>query len=207
MMSNRVIYSIRTVRYGLNLYSSKLKCFFSTRFMKLNFVFWGIRLKGQQSFFGKTYLCFHPSSKVKIGINCTFRSSFFSNTIGLKQKCYISAGKNAQLFIGNDCAFSGTVINADKSIIIGNRDFCGANVTICDSDRHPLDAKLRVLNHKGEVGSVRIENDVWLGMNVVVMKGVAIGKGTVIAANSVVVKDIPCNVVAGGIPAVVLKEI
>jgi len=175
--------------------------------MRISFISWGVKLKGKQSFFGKTYLNFHPSSIVTIGGNCTFRSSFSSNSIGLKQKCFISAGKNAELFIGNDCGLSGTVINAEKSIIIGNRVFCGANVTICDSDRHPVDAKLRFSNEKGEMGSVVIEDDVWLGMNVVVMKGVCIGKGSVIAANSVVVKNIPRNVVAGGTPAVKLKEI
>jgi acetyltransferase-like isoleucine patch superfamily enzyme len=54
---------------------------------------------------------------------------------------------------------------------------------------------------------VTIEDNVWLGMNVIVLKGVTIGKNSMIAANSVVTKDIPENVLAGGYPCKVIRSL
>ena len=50
-------------------------------------------------------------------------------------------------------------------------------------------------------------NDVWIGMDVIVLGGVTIGNGSVIAAGSVVTKSIPENVLAGGVPAKVIKSL
>ena len=54
---------------------------------------------------------------------------------------------------------------------------------------------------------IRIGRRVWIGANVVITKGVTIGDNSVIAAGAVVTRDIPANVVAGGVPAKVIKEI
>jgi acetyltransferase-like isoleucine patch superfamily enzyme len=48
---------------------------------------------------------------------------------------------------------------------------------------------------------------VWIGINTVILKGITIGKNTVIGANSLVVKDIPANVIAGGNPCKVIKPL
>ncbi|MFQ5632708.1 MAG: DapH/DapD/GlmU-related protein, partial [bacterium] len=53
---------------------------------------------------------------------------------------------------------------------------------------------------------ITIGDDVWLGSNVVVIAGVTIGDGCVVAAGSVVTKDIPAYAIAGGVPAKVLKK-
>ena len=50
-------------------------------------------------------------------------------------------------------------------------------------------------------------NDVWIGMDVILLGGVTIGNGSVIAAGSVVTKSIPENVLAGGVPAKVIKSL
>jgi acetyltransferase-like isoleucine patch superfamily enzyme len=52
-----------------------------------------------------------------------------------------------------------------------------------------------------------IENNVWLGMNSTVLKGVTIGEGTLVAANSLVEKSVPSNVLAAGIPARIIREL
>ena len=51
-----------------------------------------------------------------------------------------------------------------------------------------------------------IEDNVWIGVNVLILKGVTIGHGSVIAAGSIVTRDIPCNCLAAGIPAKVIRE-
>ena len=62
------------------------------------------------------------------------------------------------------------------------------------------------INTTGTSKAVTIEDYVWIGANTIVLPGVTIGKGSVISANSVVVRDIPPMVVAGGNPAIVIKS-
>lgn len=197
----------RKIAYGASMLLGEIKKLFSTATMKLSLSWWGVTYGKKCLFFGKTFLKIHPSAAVSIGSNCTFRSSFDSNTIGLKQYCFLSASRNASLKIGNNCGLSGAVISAQDSIIIGDRVLLGANVTITDSDRHPLGAKLRAQGLGGKAKQVVIGDDVWLGMNVVVLKGASIGGGSIIAANSVVTGSIPERVIAGGSPAQVIKRI
>jgi acetyltransferase-like isoleucine patch superfamily enzyme len=78
---------------------------------------------------------------------------------------------------------------------------CGANTLITDTDWHTDDPRT------GPDAPVFIGNNVWLGVNVTVLKGVAIGENTVVAAGSVVTKSLSANVIAGGVPAKVLKHL
>jgi acetyltransferase-like isoleucine patch superfamily enzyme len=107
--------------------------------------------------------------------------------------------KNANLTIGNNCGFSGTVIAAFKKIKIGNNVRCGANALITDSDWHLDDPR------SGNSADVVIEDNVWIGEGVKVLKGVIIGENSLIGAGSVVTKSIPANVVAAGNPCKVIK--
>jgi acetyltransferase-like isoleucine patch superfamily enzyme len=169
---------------------------------------WDVKIGKDCSFYGKTYFFKHyDNTEIIIGNRCTFRSSFSSNTIGLKQKCYLSTSKGARIIIGDNCGFSGTVIAACQLIKIGNNVLCGANVTITDNDRHPLNSKERISGLAGKCAPVNIGDEVFIGMNTIVLKGVTIGKGSVIAANSVVTKNIPDNVIAGGNPAKIISTI
>ncbi len=88
---------------------------------------------------------------------------------------------------------------------IGNNVMLGPNVQIYTA-MHPLEAKAR--NSGKEFGKpITIGNDVWIGGGAIICPGVGIGNGTVIGAGSVVTRDIPDNVFAGGNPAKVIKEI
>jgi acetyltransferase-like isoleucine patch superfamily enzyme len=109
--------------------------------------------------------------------------------------------KGAEIRIGDNCGFSGVRIRADLNVIIGNNVRCGANVLISDTDAHTEDPRA------GKNAPVVIDENVWLGMNVMVLKGVHIGKNSVIGAGSVVTRDIPANVMAAGIPCRVIKEL
>jgi acetyltransferase-like isoleucine patch superfamily enzyme len=110
-------------------------------------------------------------------------------------------GKGAIIEIGDNCGFSGTVIGAALHIKLGNNVRCGANTLITDSDWHTDDYRT------GKDKEVIIEDNVWLGYGVKVLKGVHIGNNSLIGANSVVTKDIPANVIAAGNPCKVIKQI
>ncbi|WP_298488577.1 acyltransferase [uncultured Maribacter sp.] len=141
-------------------------------------------------------------SNIKIGENCRFNSRTTSNRIGINHRCMISTLNNgAVLEIGSKSGFSGVSIGCFEKIIIGNNVKVGANVLITDSDWHLDDP--RVSGPK----PVFINDNVWLGYGVVVMKGVTIGKNTIIGINSVVTKDIPSNVLAAGNPCKVIKDL
>lgn len=115
--------------------------------------------------------------------------------------------ETASIQIGNDCGFSGVAIGSAISVTIGNRVMVGANSSISDTDWHPVDSIRRIAGDAGASSPVVVEDDVWLGANVVVLKGVTIGRGSVIAANSVVTKSISSGVIAGGVPARTLRKI
>ena len=163
---------------------------------------WGIKIDHNCEFLGKTYFFKTPDSIIEIGAECKFYSSFISNKIGINHNCSISTLQpNAFLKIGNSTGFSGVSIGCFDKIIIGNNVRVGANVLITDSDWHLDDPRI------GNSKPIIINDNVWLGYGVVVLKGVTIGENTVIGANSVVTSDLPENVIAAGNPCRVLKSL
>lgn len=163
---------------------------------------WGIALGGGCVFQGLPLLRRMPSSTIRIGSRCVFTSRSAYNYIGINHPCALSTLRDeAVLIIGDDCGFSGTVIGCEKSITLGKRVRCGANSVITDTDWHSDDPRAFPPE------AVVIEDDVWLGLNVVVLKGVTIGKGSVIGANSLVTRSIPPGVVAAGTPARVIRRL
>ena len=163
---------------------------------------WNINIGKKCHFQGKVHFYRLQDSCINIGNGCTFNSGHTSNLAGLYCPCIISsAAKGSRIIIGNNCGFSGTRVWAAESITIGNNVRCGANSYIADTDAHTDDYRA------GKNRPVVIEDNVWLGMNVVVLKGVHIGKNSLIGANSVVTKDIPANVIAVGNPCRVIKRL
>ena len=163
---------------------------------------WGVLMGPGCSFFGMPVFRRHPQSSILIGAHCQFRSAVWSNLVGINRPCTISTlGSGARVLVGSRCGFSGTVIAAASSIAIGDRVMCGANVTITDTDWHPIDPGRRSAGEPGRSAAVVIESDVWIGMNVTILKGVTIGAGAVVGAGSVVTRSLPPGVIAAGQPA------
>lgn len=152
-------------------------------------------------FFGLPKVQKSKQGFLSIGDNCTFRSQATSNLIGINRPCILSIQNDARLTIGNNCGFSGTVIGCFDQITLENNVRCGANTLITDSDWHLDDPR------SSKPKPIYIEENVWLGVNVTVMKGVRIGKNTIIGANSLVTKNIPENVIAAGNPCKVIKAL
>lgn len=124
---------------------------------------------------------------------------------------YAGKAYTPHLTIGDDVMLTDNIqISCAHSITIGNHVLVGQNVYISDNDhgdtsyetlcQPPLSRELSIK------GPVVIEDNVWIGRNASILSGVTIGKGAVIAANSVVNKDVPPYTVVGGVPARILKN-
>ncbi len=125
---------------------------------------------------------------------------------------------DGEISIGRDC-FVGddSRIWSAKSVKIGDRVLIAHNVNIHDSISHPLDSKTRYeafidfrktakfsdVDLKAK--EIVIEDDVWIGFNSIILKGIRIGKGAVIGAGSVITKDVPEYAVVAGSPPEILK--
>jgi acetyltransferase-like isoleucine patch superfamily enzyme len=134
--------------------------------------------------------------------------------------CSFSIGENGQCTVSDFTLLNGALIMADEKIEIGSYCLVSWNVGIADSDFHPLEPaqrlidaqalapyfKNRPLRPKLKTAPVKIGDNVWIGMNAVILKGVTIGENSVVAAGSVVTKSIPPNTVVAGNPAVLVKE-
>jgi acetyltransferase-like isoleucine patch superfamily enzyme len=180
-----------------------MSCFriYSNFFVQIVSSFRGIKIGKGCQFFGIPHFRRFPFSTIQIGNNCNFRSDHTSNLIGVNHECILSTHFEESIIkIGDNCGFSGVTIGAAQEIRIGNNVLCGANSVITDFDWH-LDISNTLPN------PVIIHNNVWIGLNTVILKGVEIGENSIIGANSLVLSKIPANVIAGGVPCKVLKQL
>ncbi|MFA5156301.1 MAG: acyltransferase [Candidatus Omnitrophota bacterium] len=101
-------------------------------------------------------------------------------------------------------------IGVGKEIKIGKYCLIAARVYISDHDGHPLgwqDRRERLPVTGEEIKPIMIEDDVWIGEGAFICKGVKIGRGAVIAARSVITKDVEPFTIVGGNPAIIIKKI
>lgn len=177
-----------------------------TLLMRLRLRWWQVRFGPGLRCYGPLQLRRHPAATIRIGAGAVFRSTKTANPLIQHGACGLYANKGARIEIGNHCGFSGATLVAQQEILIGDRVLIGANVLICDGDHHPLSAALRASGAPGDSAPVRIADDVWLGVNVVVLKGVTIGAGAVVAANALVCDDVPAGAVVAGVPARIVAQ-
>lgn len=115
---------------------------------------------------------------------------------------------NSKIYIGSNTRINGACIHAQNRIEIGKNCLIASNVQIMDSNGHELsfnDVENRI-NTRDIPEEVIIGDNVWIGANSIVLPGVHIGNGSVIAAGSVVVKDVPPMSLYGGNPARLIKD-
>ena len=135
---------------------------------------------------------------------------FFPSPYFFNGYAYIDARKRGAIIkIGNGTCINNNfvAISEHKSIIIGKNVLIGTFVEIYDSNFHGLEPDRRNISSPDEASDVVVEDNVFIGSNVKVLKGVTIGLGSVIANGSIVTKSIPPGVVAGGNPAKILKQL
>ncbi|ESU22174.1 hypothetical protein FEDK69T_21520 [Flavobacterium enshiense DK69] len=114
---------------------------------------------------------------------------------------FIVVNKNAELVLGSGYTNNDVEVNCFKSIKIGHQVAISKGVIIRDSDNHVLNGDANKMS-----APIVIGNHVWIGLRAIILKGVTIGDGAVIAAGAVVIKDVPANTVVAGVPARVIKE-
>ena len=134
----------------------------------------------------------------------------FGYNIGGRYKngyCELQARNfNSLIYIGDYTAINNNFLAiSTKKITIGAHCRIGINCQILDSDFHDINPLTR--NLPGEAKEVVIEDNVWFGNNVIILKGVHIGENSIIGAGAVVISDIPANMIAGGIPCKVIRHI
>ncbi len=148
---------------------------------------------------GKGVILLHDS--VRLGVVASpYLYSGYIYMEARNEKSRIMAG--ARTMINNNCVF----ISEGEGVQIGADCLVGYNVHIYDSDFHDLTPANRIGGYP-KTGKVVIEDNVFVGANVTILRSVTIGAGSVIAANSVVTSDIPPNVIAAGNPARIIRKL
>lgn len=111
--------------------------------------------------------------------------------------------KNGELIIGDNCRINGVNISVHSKVVIGNNCRIGPHTIIMDSDHHDVSNRLI----RGKSKPIIIEDDVWVATRAMILKGVTLGKGSVVASGAVVTKDVPAYSVAAGVPAKIIRTI
>jgi acetyltransferase-like isoleucine patch superfamily enzyme len=134
--------------------------------------------------------------------------------------CSFALGEDGSCNIGDFTLLNGALIMAEERIDIGSHCLISWNVGIADSDFHPLEPAQRLIDAQAlapffegrpprprlKTAPVKIADNVWIGMNALILKGVTVGENSVVAAGSVVTKSVPANTVVAGNPAAVVKK-
>lgn len=130
-------------------------------------------------------------------------------------------GPKGTCSVGDFTILNGALIMAEERITIGSYCMVSWNVGIADSDFHPIDPAQRRLDavalapfyeHRPsrpeiKTAPVVLQDNVWVGMGAVILKGVTIGENSIVAAGAIVTADVPPNVVVAGNPARIVKEL
>ena len=136
------------------------------------------------------------NASIQIGQDCTIQENVF----------FLLTMPKPKLEIGNNVSIGrSTMIAIKDHLIIGNDTEISPFVFICDQS-HGIEPGKLITNQKSQIEKVIIGNDVWIGTGAVVLKGVRIGNGSVVGANSVVNKDIPENEIWAGNPVKYIKK-
>jgi len=132
--------------------------------------------------------------QIRIGEHCLLEEGTFFKFDGV----WINGPRiilNERVFVGANCEF-----NIRKGITIGARCAIASGCKFIDHD-HDISGVAEMDTIPGPEAVVALDSDVWLGTNVIVLKGVTIGRGAVVAAGAVVTRSIPALEIWAGIPA------
>ena len=132
---------------------------------------------------------------------------------------HFALGPSARVRIGDYCYFTNSLLLCELEMQIGNYVVIGWNATLADSDFHPLDPALRIqdavacspfahnpIRPPVTCRPVIIEDDVWIGPNAAILKGVRIGTGAIIEPGALVTRDVPAGARVMGNPAQIVEQ-
>lgn len=154
-------------------------------------------------FRGKPLIRCVKGAELRFETGVRVNSTIASNPIMMRARstfCCVAPG--ARIIIGRDCGMSSISITAAKEVIIGEGTLLGADCLITDTDFH-----IPVGNHRwgndvlASASSIRIGKGCFIGARSIILKGVSIGDGAVVAAGAIVTRDVPPRHLASGNPA------
>ena len=159
---------------------------------------------------GRLWIWAQKKRAISIGKRVRINSRFGSNLVGLTNPAVFQCIEGGTISIGDHVGMSSVVLSARSGISIGNHTKLGGNVRVFDHDYHALDHMARrVASRDGAETRSRpvvIGDDVFIGSNAIILKGVSIGDRSIVQAGAVVTCDIPSDEIWGGNPAVKLSE-
>lgn len=216
---------MNTIPYKFFRVWPKVSTMLYTYYNRLWFKLIGIKYGAGMKVYDKVYVL--GKGNITIGDDFVFTSGGCINPI-----CRNICGSMfvpfpaSRIEIGNRVGISSACLWAKERITIGNDVNIGGDCIIMDNDAHSIDYLKRrsayvdeLINQMGKLAGeeayyehigtapVEISDDVWIGARCQILKGVHIGARSIIAAGSVVTRDIPADVIAGGVPAKVIKRL
>lgn len=177
----RVILLLRLVKFGIN--------FLVTRFYlrKCNSLGKIVFTKGWPKIINKGHIQIGNLVRIWSSVN----------------RVRLSVTKGGRLEIGNNTRINGSTISVQNSVRIGNDCRIAPHVIIMDGDFHDVNDRLA----NGKSSAITIKDHAWVSTRAMILKGVTIGEGAVVAAGSVVTKDVADYTMAGGVPAKFIKKL
>ena len=166
----------------------------------------GVKFGSNMTVFGSIKVI--NKGSITIGDNFMFVSGESISPISSNLQGSIYVEDGGVVSIGNNVGMTSTRMWIAKGLTIGDNVKVGANVLLMDTDTH----QLNYLERRQGVGQIKsapitIEDDVWIGAQCIILKGVTIGARSVIGAGSVVTKDIPSDCIAAGNPCKVIRSL
>jgi acetyltransferase-like isoleucine patch superfamily enzyme len=165
----------------------------------------GVSVEGEISLAGMPIVSMSAGSAIRIGAGAVLCSDSRATALGVAHPVVLrTLAPGAELTIGKRCRISGASICAAVEVRIGDDVCIGSGAIISDTDFHSLDPVARRSDGDSAgaaASAVAIEDDVFVGANAIVLKGVRIGRGAVVGAGAVVTKDVEAGAIVAGNPA------
>lgn len=197
---------MKSLKYLYKAYkaiSLKVAIYFWSAYTRFTFMLNNVK-SGSIKALGRARINVSLGGKATIGNNFYIRTGQAYTEVG-SLGSRILIGPQGVLKIGNNVGMSNATIVADMSVSIGNHVMIGGGTQIFDTNFHSTDPAIRTSGHESREDvrklPVAIGNNVFIGANSIICKGVSIGDNSIIAAGSVVVKPVPPGEVWGGNPA------
>jgi acetyltransferase-like isoleucine patch superfamily enzyme len=169
--------------------------------------------------FGEGFYC-ESAQVFKKLLSKTPHAVVFGDHVSVYAGCSFAVQKDGRCTVGDFTLLNGAIVMAEELVEIGSHCLISWGVGIADSDFHPLEPAQRLIDSQAlapffknrpprpklKTAPVKIGDNVWIGMNAVILKGVRIGDNSVVAAGAVVTKSVPPNTIVAGNPAVEVKK-
>lgn len=189
--------------------SNEIKRILAYPYIRCAFAYHGVAWGKRWRILGMPIIQRHRSSDIILGDGLSLRSWPRTNPLVPHHPVVFATRRAGSVIeVGENCGFSGTTFVADERIELGNRVQIGSNVSVVDTDFHPLTPEGRARDfNAGVAAPIVIKDKVFVGMDSLILKGVTIGEGSVVGAGSVVSRDVPPRTVVAGNPAKVVHEL